>query len=208
MTRMKWMRWVLPMLLLLSSVHGAAAKDPLPVHDGVGGDFSIESSLGREVSLSEFRGKVVLIFFGYTSCQDICPATLSHLRSLMVDLESSRDGIDGVQVLLATVDPETDTPERLKSYLARFDDRFIGLTGPREEMERIASLFMVKHDRSHGTKVSMEHNREKAFATRGYLYSHSQQIYLLDKKGRTRAFFFTGSPLNEMKQATLALLAE
>jgi protein SCO1/2 len=75
-------------------------------------------------------------------------------------------------------------------------------------MDRIAQLFMVKHARSHGTEVTTEYNRSKAFVDRSYLYSHSQQIYLLDKAGRTRAFFFTGSPLDEMKDAISELLNE
>jgi protein SCO1/2 len=191
---------------LLIAVSGqASSKDPLPVHDGVGGKFSAPSSLGREVSLSEFHDKVVLLFFGYTSCQDVCPATLAHLQSLVRNLgEASSD----VQVLFVTVDPENDTADHLKQYLARFDSRFVGLTGEREEIDHIASLFMVEHAQSHGVEVSNEYNRGKTFTERSYLYSHSQQIYLLDKGGRTRALFFTGSPLEEMQEAVISLLKE
>ena len=67
---------------------------------------------------------------------------------------------------------------------------------------------MVKHDQSHGMKMSTKYNRTKPLAEEAYLYSHSQQIYLLDKQGRTRAFFFTGSPLDEMEEAVLALMKE
>ncbi len=191
--------------LLIAASGQASSKDPLPVHDGVGGEFSASSSLGREVSLSEYRDKVVLLFFGYTSCQDVCPATLAHLQSLVRNLgETSGD----VQVLFVTVDPDNDTADHLRQYLARFDSRFVGLTGKREEVDRIASLFMVKHDRSHGVEVSNEYNRGKTFTEHSYLYSHSQQIYLLDKGGRTRALFFTGSPLEEMQGAVIALLNE
>ena len=189
----------------LSTTAQAAGSSPLPIHDGIGGEFAAESSLGRTVRLSEFEGKAVLLFFGYTSCQDICPATLSHLRLVIQGLGKKADD---VQVLLATVDPETDTADRLREYLRRYDDRFIGLTGTREEMDRIASLFKVEHHQSHGVKVSMEHNRQRAFEEQGYLYSHSQQIYLIDKSGRTRAFFFTGSPVEEMREALRSVLAE
>lgn len=195
------------MLAGLFAALGAAtsAANPLPVHDGVGGAFSAPSSLGREVSLSEYRDKVVLLFFGYTSCQDVCPATLAHLQSLVRALG---DTSDDVQVLFVTVDPENDTADHLAQYLARFDSRFVGLTGTRAEIDRIADLFMVKHDQSHGVEVSNAYNRGKTFTERSYLYSHSQQIYLLDKSGRTRALFFTGSPLEEMQQAVAALLNE
>jgi len=113
-----------------------------------------------------------------------------------------------VQVLFVTVDPENDSADHLRQYLARFDSRFVGLTGTRESVDRIASLFMVKHARSHGVEVSNEYNRGKTFTDHAYLYSHSQQIYLLDKLGRTRALFFTGSPLEEMQEAVVTLLNE
>jgi protein SCO1/2 len=192
-------------VLLLPQAGSASESQVLPIHDGVGGEFSAQSSLGREVRLSEFAGKLVFLFFGYTSCQDVCPATLSHLRSLSRNLGPRADE---VQVLLITVDPENDTAEHLREYLQRFDDRFVGLTGSQQEMDRIAALYMVRHDASHGMKVTTQHNRSKPLVKEAHLYSHSQQIYLLDKAGRTRAFFYTGSPLDEMEQAVTALLEE
>jgi len=192
-------------LLLASALSSAGRAADLPVHDGVGGDFVLQSSLGREVRLSEFRGRVVLLFFGYTSCPDICPANLAHLKTVTRKLGPAAKQ---TQVLLVTVDPETDTAERLKEYTARFDDRFVGLTGTREEIDRVAKLFMVKHEKSHGVEVTMQHNRSKAFTDKGFLYAHSQQIYLLDKQGRTRALYFAGSPAAEIKAAVLALLEE
>jgi protein SCO1/2 len=206
-SRKRSTRWRLVALagLLVSCSVQADGERVLPIHDGVGGEFVAPSSLGRPVSLAEFQGKVVLLFFGYTSCQDICPATLSHLHSLTKRLGPAAEQ---VRVLLVTVDPENDSAGNLREYLARFDDRFIGVTGTREQMDRIAGLFMAEHGRSHGMKVSMEHNRSKPFTDSAYLYSHSQQIYLIDKAGRTRAFFFSGSPLEEMEEAVLALLGE
>ena len=191
--------------LLIPGIGQPSDAKTLPIHDGVGGEFSAQSSLGRAVSLSEYRGKLVLVFFGYTSCQDICPATMAHLHALLKRLDVAAEN---VQVLFVTVDPENDTPAHLKAYLARFDSRFVGLTGKREETDRIAELFMVKHDQSHGVQVTTEHNRSKAFTKHAYLYAHSQQIYLLDKAGRTRALFFTGSPLDEMEGAVRTLLKE
>ena len=191
--------------LLLAGSGQASDVEKLPIHDAVGAEFAAQSSLGREVRLSEYRGKVVLLFFGYTSCQDICPATLAHLQSLMNRLGPAADD---VQVLLVTVDPENDTAEHLEVYLAQFDSRFVGLTGSREETDRIATLFMAKYAQSHGVQLSTEHNRTKTPVEHSYLYSHSQQIYLLDKASRTRALFFTGSPVEEMQGAVLALLEE
>ena len=196
----------LAMIGLLGSLSGTSAgEDRLPVYDGVGGEFSAPSSLGHEVRLTDFRDKVVLLFFGYTSCQDVCPATLAHLQSLVRELGAAADG---VQVLFVTVDPENDTPDHLQQYLARFDPRFVGVTGTSDEINRIASLFMVKHERSHGVEISNEYNRGETFTDHSYLYAHSQQIYLLDKRGRTRALFFVGSPLEEMREAVTSLLDE
>lgn len=193
------------MVLLVPGIGRTDTEPTLPIHDGIGGEFAAQSSLGHEVRLSAFAGKAVFLFFGYTSCQDVCPATLSHLSALTRRLGPKADD---VQVLLVTVDPENDSAEHLREYLARFDDRFIGLTGSDEEMARIASLYLVEHDASHGMKVTTQHNRSKPFVEKTFLYSHSQQIYLLDKLGRTRAFFFTGSPLDEMETAVLELLSE
>ena len=196
---------LLVLVSLLATAGIAAAEAPLPVHDGVGGEFAAHSSLGRELRLSEFRGKVVLLFFGYTSCPDVCPATLAHLKALVKRLGPAAAD---VQVLLVTVDPENDTPEHLREYLGQFDGRFIGITGTREDTDRIAALFLAKYDRSHGVKVSTKYNRTKTPVEHAYLYAHSQQIYLLDKAGRTRALFFSGSPLDEMQAAVRALLGE
>jgi protein SCO1/2 len=207
MSRAKTLRVFAIALAAVCALGSGHAGDlsQLPVHDGVGGEFAAESSRGHVVSTSEFRGKVVVLFFGYTSCQDVCPATLAHLQALTKRLGPEADG---VQVVLVTIDPEVDTTDVLREYLAHFDERFIGFTGTREETDHIAALFKAKHDQSHGTKVTMQHNRSKAFTESGYLYSHSQQIYLLDKAGRTRAFFFTGSPVSEMEEAVQALLKE
>lgn len=199
--RNSWIAIATSLILLTTFV--ARANESLPVYDGVGGDFSAASSNGGVVRLTDYRGKPVLLFFGYTSCQDICPATLGHLRSLMERLGQNSDR---VQVLFVTVDPEIDTPEHLAQYLARFDSRFVGVSGSKTEMASIARLFMVKHDASHDTKVTTEHHRSETFADETFQYAHSQQIYLLDGQARTRALFFVGSPLDEMDTAIRSLL--
>ena len=191
--------------LAIAAAGHAASSPSLPIHDGVGGEFSAASSLGRTVALSEYRGKVVLLFFGYTSCQDVCPVTLSHLAALTKRLGPDADS---VQVLLVTVDPEVDTAEHLREYLARFDSRFVGLTGTPADIDRIAALFAVKHDSSHPVTPSTTHHASKTFTDRIEIYSHSQQVYLLDMAGRTRGMFFSGSPLEEMESAVRSLLRE
>ncbi len=190
---------------LAASGTGASVEARLPILDGVGGDFSAPSSLGREVGLADYRGKVVLVFFGYTSCQDVCPVTLSHLKNLMQRLGAAAES---VQVLFVTVDPEVDTAEVLAKYLPQFDARFVGLTGTRAQVDAISALFMAEHHRTHDVHLSTEHHRTKAYAEKAFLYTHAQQIYLLDAGGRARGLYFSGSPLPEMEQAVRSLLAE
>lgn len=188
--------------LTLISMASAARAD-LPFYDDIGGEFSAKSTLNRSVSVTEFKGKAILLFFGYTSCQDICPAAMSRLRALMSDLGPVADS---VQVLFVTVDPENDTAENLAEYLGRFDSRFVGLTGSSSEIASIASLYMAKHDKSHDTRVTTAHHRSKTFTDEAFQYAHSQQIYLLDEQGRTRALFFVGTPLEEIKNSIQLLL--
>jgi len=192
-------------ILTLIAAGMASAEDRLPVYDGIGGEFTAPSTLDRSVSLSDFRDRPVLLFFGYTSCQDICPAALAHLQALMKQLG---DESDRVAVVFVTVDPQNDTAEHLKAYLARFDSRFVGITGTPAEVATIARQFKVKHDHSHEMKVTTAHNKSKTYTDEAFQYAHSQQVYLLDGHGRTRALFFTGSPLDDMEKAVRSLLKE
>ncbi len=196
---------LLTLSLGAASAVRANSDEALPILDGIGGDFAAPSSLGHEVRTTDYRGKVVLLFFGYTSCQDVCPVTLAHLDALVGRLGTAAEG---VQVLFVTVDPETDTAETLATYLAQFDSRFVGLTGTPEQINRIAALYMAEHHRTHDVEVSTEYHRSKSFTEKSYLYTHAQQIYLLDGDGRTRGLFFSGSPLPEMERAVRSLLAQ
>ena len=191
--------------LIVACGAGLAAASDLPVHDGVGGDFELESSRGGQERLSDHLGEVVLLFFGFTSCPDVCPANLAHLSALYRELGTDATG---TQVLLVSVDPQTDTPARLKEYLGRFDGRFTGLTGTPDQINHVAGLFKVKHEPTHEHHVTMEHNKQKAFVAEGVLVAHSQQVYLIDKAGRTRSLFYTGTPVEEMAAAVRALKAE
>ena len=195
---------VVSALVILVSAPCVASPD-LPVHDNIGGDFTLQSSRGGEGHLSDYRDQVVLLFFGFTSCPDICPANLAHLQALTRALG---DDAARTQVVLVTVDPETDTPERLNEYLGRFNESYVGFTGTRAQTDQVAELFKVKHSRTHDHEVTMKHNREKAFEESGFLYAHSQQIYLIDKQGRTRALYYTGTPTDEMVEGVRTLLKE
>ncbi|HUG41722.1 MAG TPA: SCO family protein [Longimicrobiales bacterium] len=115
-----------------STFNGTALPASSPAHD-----FTLESDRGP-VSLAGFRGRAVLLFFGYTSCPDICPTTMAKLRQVTEGLgEERRD----VQVILVTVDPAVDTPHRLREYVRAFDPGFIGLGGERAELAEVARSF-------------------------------------------------------------------
>ncbi len=132
-------------------------------------DFTLRADGVKEVSLSDFRGEAVLLFFGYTHCPDICPAVLYRLKQVKAELGSLGDR---VQVLFVTVDPERDTGERLGEYVAHFDSSFLGLTGTKEDIDAVTSSYNVYYDKdvSEGTDG-------------GYLMNHGSYIYLITPKG-------------------------
>jgi protein SCO1/2 len=135
--------------------------DPLPAPD-----FRLLSQTGEEVGPSDFPGKVLLVFFGYTSCPDVCPLTLTHLTRALDELgEDARR----VQVLLITVDPARDTPERLRTYLSGFNESFLGLTGTEAEIREVASAFGAFFVR----------NGEGE----GYTVDHTARTFVLDPSG-------------------------
>ena len=102
------------------------AKEPLRIYENSGGDFELTGPDGKEISSKSFRGKVMLIYFGYTYCPDVCPMTLSHLKVGMLELAEEAKG---VQVLFVSIDPERDTRDKLNEYVPYFHPDFIGLTG-------------------------------------------------------------------------------
>lgn len=132
-------------------------------------DFTLTSHSGTEVSLSEFRGKVVPVFFGYTSCPDICPVTLSAMKEVIGELGELDDK---VQVLFITVDPERDTVEKLRGYIPYFDESFIGLTGTPAEIDRVAKSFNISFF------------KEDTDSEAGYLITHASSVYLIDPEGK------------------------
>lgn len=135
-------------------------------------EFVLESANG-EVHLSDFRGDLVVMYFGYTNCPDFCPATLSKLAKVR---ERLGDDADRIQVMMISVDPERDSPERLAQYMSAFDDSFVGVTGDEETLRGIASQFGIFFQKAPGGDAS------------GYTVDHTTTLVVLDKEGRQRLF--------------------
>ncbi|QSX31115.1 SCO family protein [Shewanella cyperi] len=181
----------------------------MPILKGIGGDFSLQSSRGGEVRLSDFKDKVVLMFFGYTNCADICPTTMAHISQLMKQLEPGQR--EQVQVLFVSIDSDYDTPTHLNKYLSYFDPSFIGLVDSREKIDEVAGLYHADYIKLSDEKVTTEYKKlsledKSQPAKKGFLYSHSAKIFVIDGRGRVRGFFYTGTALDEMRSQIASLL--
>jgi len=153
-----------------SEVTGAKLKKP-EFYENFGGDFSLTGPEGKTVSLRDFRNKVVLIYFGYTFCPDICPITLSNLKLTMLDLgEKAED----VQVIFISIDPERDSYEKLKDYVPYFHPTFIGLTGSEADIAAVAKKYQTIY------------LKQKVESEAGYLMAHTDVVILVDQNGRYR----------------------
>jgi len=142
-----------------------------------GRGFELTGHDGKAHTLADFRGKVVVLFFGYTQCPDVCPTTLAELSQVMKDLgaDASR-----VQVLFATVDPERDTPELLSRYVPAFNPTFLGLSGDAAATARTAKEFRIIYQKQPG-------------ATPGsYSMDHSAGTFIFDPQGRLRVYVSYG----------------
>lgn len=197
------------LLLGLSLILSQTCLAQMPILKGIGGDFSLQSSQGGEVHLSDFKEKVVMMFFGYTNCADICPTTMAHINQLMHKMTPEQQA--QIQVLFVSIDSDYDTPTHLNKYLSYFNPSFIGLVDSREKIDHVANLFHADYTRLAEEKVTTEYKKlsveDKNVATqKGYLYSHTAKIYVLDGQGRVRGFFYTGTPLEEMQEQISSLL--
>ena len=138
-------------------------------------DFSLADHNGQTFRLSQQRGKVTLLFFGFTHCPDVCPTALADMRNVRRELGGDADQ---VQVVLITLDPERDTPARLKQYVGMFDPSFLGLHGTPEQLAPILKDYGVSSTR-----------RELPGSALKYTIDHSAFTYVIDKFGRWRELF-------------------
>jgi protein SCO1 len=149
----------------------------------VGGAFQLQGPDGRVVTDADMRGQPFLVYFGYTNCPDVCPTTLAEMSDVLARLPGKP-----IRGLFITIDPERDTAQSLKDYLASFDPRIIGLSGDREAIDKVEKAYRV---------YARKGPPEKG----GYGMDHSSIVYLMDAKGQfVEAFNLERKPEESAKE--------
>lgn len=154
-------------------------------------DFHLNDFNGQPRSLADFRGKVVLLFFGYTHCPLVCPTTLADLARVM---EKLGQDADRVQVLFVTVDPENDSPELMAKYIPAFHPTFLGLHGDEKALAQTAKSFGVSYEK-------------QTYKQGGYSFIHSDSTFLIGTTGKPRLLSRYGQKVDLLVQDVKLLLA-
>jgi protein SCO1/2 len=177
--------------VLLSSLLLVACGEPPPSFRGnvldspvLAPDFVLTDQHGESFRLSEQRGRVVVLFFGYASCPDVCPTTLGVWKRVYVELGADAEK---VRFVFVTVDPERDTQERLREHLALFSPDFVGLTGTLEELESVYQAYGVYREKEAlpGSEL-------------GYQVTHTASAYVIDPDGYWRLRHLFGTPAEDI----------
>ena len=158
-----------------------------------GKDFQLTDHNGKPRTLGDFKGKVVLLFFGYTQCPDVCPTTMADYAAALRQLGPDASQ---VQVLFVTVDPERDTPALLAQYVPAFDPTFLGLYGDAATLQRTAKEFKIFYQKQPGKTPA------------SYSMDHTAGTYVYDRRGRIRLYVQYGQKLDSLVHDLRLLLAE
>ena len=156
-------------------------------------DFLLTDANGQQRRLKDFAGKAVVVFFGFTQCPDVCPTTLAELSAAKKLLGADGEKVQGIFV---TVDPERDTPEVLKAYMANFDPGFVALRGSPEQLAAVAKDFKVYYKKVEGKTPG------------SYSMDHSAASYVYDPKGQLRLYTRYGSGPQSLAEDLKLLLKE
>ena len=160
-----------------SGFRGTAYNEPYPLAPY----FELTDSNGDLFRLSDQRGKIVLLFFGYTSCPDVCPTTLAELN---LALKEIGDKANSVQVVFVSVDPDRDTPQRVQEYVSRFNSSFIGLSGTTTELQNIWTNYDIF--------------REIVQSDSGIIVNHTARTILIDNDVKMRLSYGFGTPVDDI----------
>jgi protein SCO1/2 len=168
------------------SFHGTTINPPLPLTD-----FTLQTANEEVFRLSEQRGKIILLFFGYTSCPDVCPVTLATFKQVYNNLE---EDAQQVRFVMITADPDRDTPEKVAAYVAQFNSEFIGLSGSLADLDAIwkdLGVFVEKQDSG---------------SAAGYLVSHTASVFVIDQNGNLLMMLPYGTSAIDMADDLTQLL--
>lgn len=157
------------MSLLFNATLFAKPNDS-KIKASIGGGFTLTDHNSKRFELKQLRGKLVMLFFGYTYCPDICPTELATMAKL---LKALGDDSDKVSALFISVDPERDTPEKLKNYVPFFSPDLIGLTGTKVEIDKVTKAYRVQ-TKIHSRKENSDY----------YLVDHSANLFVIDGQGK------------------------
>ena len=191
-------RYMRQVVFVIAALFVVACSPPAPTFkatdisgvDWGSGDFELTAHTGKPAKAADFQGKVVIMFFGFTHCPDVCPPTMAKLAVLMKRLG---DDAQRVQVLFVTVDPENDTVKQLAGFVPQFNPTFIGLTGSDKEIAAVASEYKVAYGKNPKNPT---------------LVDHSTGILVKDAKGKLRLLVKNDVPVEDLEHDVRALLKE
>ena len=184
--------------LLLSAAALAACSPDQPSFSGIditGADyaqgFDLPDHNGQRRTLADFKGKVVVVFFGFTQCPDVCPTSMAELAQVKQQLGADGDKLQGIFI---TVDPERDTGELLKAYMTNFDPSFLALVPTLAQLPDLAKAYKIYYKKVEGKTPT------------SYTMDHSAGSYVYDGSGRVRLYHRYGSPTEGLASDVRALL--
>jgi protein SCO1/2 len=188
--------WLFCVLALTACEKPQSPKVPFANTDITGLDyakgFTLTDHNGKPRTLADFKGKVVVVFFGYTQCPDVCPTTLSELAGIKKALGSEAERL---QVIFITLDPQRDTPELMAGYVPAFDSSFLGLWGEQAVIDKVAKDFKV-----FAQKVPSKDSKS-------YTIDHTAGSYVFDDQGHIRLFVRHGQGVDGLQKDLQRLLA-
>jgi protein SCO1 len=184
-----------PFLIILFGVcialAGCEKHEDKPAATGYGAlnpqrDFTLHDQDGRIFHLQDHRGQIILLFFGYTTCPDVCPTTLSKLARVYALLGPLRQK---VLTLFVTIDPDRDTPQKLKEYLRYFNINALGLGGTKQEIDAVVDAYKATYEKVVTNSSAL-----------GYMFDHTDYVYLIDAQGNTSRLFHPEDDAQKMAQ--------
>lgn len=191
-----FLRYIMAVACAFAMVSPMKAADN-PVHNVRGFlpdlRFTLEAAGGKTVTEKTFKGKIVMLFFGYASCPDICPTTMAQLSQVMSNLQ---DDADKVRILFISVDPHRDTPEILQAYVNAFDQNAIGLTGTEKQIADLARRYRVAY------QIEKPSGSDKE----NYEVAHSRGVYMFDAEGHARMLAADTESIEALTDSVRSLL--